>query len=94
MSKVSLARQQTWLSLWDPSRSPVVKWGSVGGAQDLGLAYEVGVEELESPEAVESLLLVAYLYQALPQLIPRATVEFQCKIAEAQVGPLTDDLCI
>ena len=56
------------------------------GGQDLGLGNEVSVEELESPEAVEALVLVAFLYQALPQLIPRAAVVFQCKIAEAQVG--------
>lgn len=50
--------------------------------QELGLAYPLSISDLEEPSARELMLLVLYLYQALPQFVPRSTLEFNCKLGE------------
>ena len=46
----------------------------------------VQVEDILKPNALDMLLFVLYLYQALPQLVPRATVEFMGRLQEKQVN--------
>jgi hypothetical protein len=36
------------------------------------------------------LLLVAYLFTALPQLLPRAALDFTCKLGDQQVRLVAD----
>ena len=43
------------------------------------------VDDILKPNALDMLLFVLYLYQALPQLVPRATVEFMGRLQEKQV---------
>lgn len=53
--------------------------------QELCLPYELSAADLEESEPLAMLLLVTYLFTALPQLLPRATLEFTCKLGEQQV---------
>ena len=46
----------------------------------------VQVDDILKPNALDMLLFVLYLYQALPQLVPRATVEFMGRLQEKQVN--------
>ena len=46
----------------------------------------VKVDDILKPNALDMLLFVLYLYQALPQLVPRATVEFMGRLQEKQVN--------
>ena len=48
---------------------------------------QMQVDDILKPSALDMLLFVLYLYQALPQLIPRATVEFMGKLQEKQASP-------
>ncbi|GAX74871.1 hypothetical protein CEUSTIGMA_g2317.t1 [Chlamydomonas eustigma] len=50
---------------------------------DLGLPFEVKPEDLCKPEPKEMLVLVLYLYQTLPQFVPKTTIEFPCKLGES-----------
>lgn len=49
---------------------------------DLGLPFEVTPEELSSPNAREMLVLCLYLYQTLPQFVPRTSIQFACKLGD------------
>eukprot|EP00878_Enallax_costatus_P022301 GHUV01023648.1.p1 GENE.GHUV01023648.1~~GHUV01023648.1.p1 ORF type:complete len:120 (-),score=16.96 GHUV01023648.1:736-1095(-) len=53
--------------------------------QELCLPYEVSASDLDEADPSNLLMLVTYLFTALPQLLPRATLEFTCKLAEQQV---------
>jgi hypothetical protein len=53
--------------------------------QELCLPFEVTAADLEEAEPGHMLLLVTYLFTALPQLLPCATLEFHCKLGEEQV---------
>lgn len=53
--------------------------------QDLCLLYELAASDIADPRGGELLFLCLFLFQALPQLAPRAAVEFLCKLGEAQV---------
>ena len=52
----------------------------------------VQVEDILKPNALDMLLFVLYLYQALPQLVPRATVEFMGRLQEKQVVLVLDTM--
>lgn len=52
------------------------------------MPYEVTAADLEEAEPQAMLLLVTYLFTALPQLLPRATLEFGCGLGDRQVGLL------
>ena len=52
---------------------------------ELGLPFEVKAEELSDPDAKEMLVLVLYLYQTLPQFVPKTSIEFACKLGETVV---------
>lgn len=52
------------------------------------MPYEVTAADLEEAEPQAMLLLVTYLFTALPQLLPRATLEFGCGLGDEQVGIL------
>jgi hypothetical protein len=58
-------------------------------AQELCLPYEVSAADLDEAEPQAMLLLVAYLFTALPQLLPRAALDFSCKLGDQQVWLLT-----
>lgn len=53
--------------------------------QELCLPYEVSAGDLDEAEPQAMLLLVTYLFTALPQLLPRATLDFSCKLGDQQV---------
>lgn len=53
--------------------------------QELGLPYDLTTEDIVTPEPSEMLVLVLYLFQTLPQFLPRTTVEFKCRLGETQV---------
>lgn len=53
--------------------------------QELCLPYEVSAADLDEAEPQAMLLLVTYLFTALPQLLPRATLDFSCKLGDQQV---------
>lgn len=53
--------------------------------QELCLPYEVTAADLDEADPSSMLMLVTYLFTALPQLLPRATLDFTCKLAEQQV---------
>lgn len=64
--------------------------------QELGLPYEISPNDFEAPDPADMMMLVLYLYQSLPQLVPRGTVDFTCKLNETQVrlcGVLQPTLC-
>ncbi len=50
------------------------------------------VDDMLKPNALDMLLFVLYLYQALPQLVPRATVEFMGRLQEKQVNMILSQL--
>jgi hypothetical protein len=54
--------------------------------QDLGLPYDLSASDIADPSAKEMLVLLLYLYQTLPQFMPRTTVEFGCRLGETMVG--------
>lgn len=54
-------------------------------AQELCLPYELSLAELNEEDPSGMLLLVVYLFTALPQLLPRATLDFKCRLGESQV---------
>ena len=43
---------------------------------DLGLPFPISDKEILNPDPREMLIFVMYLYQTLPQLVPRAEIEF------------------
>ena len=45
-------------------------------------------EELTKADCRDMVLLVLYLYQTLPQLVPKATLDFAGKLGDKQVSPL------
>jgi hypothetical protein len=53
--------------------------------QELCLPYELSAAELDEADPTSMLLFVTYLFTALPQLLPRATLDFKCKLGEHQV---------
>jgi hypothetical protein len=63
--------------------------------QELCLPYELTAADLEEAEPQAMLLLVTYLFTALPQLLPRATLEFECGLGDKQVsrGMQCSELC-
>lgn len=54
--------------------------------QELALPYDVDAAHLEEGCRQDMLLLAAYLFAALPQLLPRATLDFSARLGETQVG--------
>ena len=44
-------------------------------------------EEITKPDSRDMVLLVLYLYQTIPQLLPRTTLEFAGKLGDKQVRP-------
>lgn len=52
---------------------------------DVQCPFSVREEQLLEASALDMLFLVAYLYNWLPQLIPKSTVEFAGKLQEEQV---------
>lgn len=52
---------------------------------ELGLPFELAAADVLSPGGGGLLPLALYLFQALPQLAPRGTVEFVCKLNEPLV---------
>jgi hypothetical protein len=54
-------------------------------AQELCLPYDLCAADLDEAEPLGMLLLVCYLFTALPQLLPRATLDFSCKLGDRQV---------
>eukprot|EP00775_Hariotina_reticulata_P012144 gene12144-12282_t len=57
----------------------------VRAMQELCLPFELTAADIEEAEAGHMLLLVTYLFTALPQLLPCATLDFHCKLGEEQV---------
>jgi hypothetical protein len=57
----------------------------VPGAQELCLPYELCAADIDEAEPLSIMLLVTYLFTALPQLLPRATLDFSCKLGDQQV---------
>ncbi|MEW5300161.1 MAG: hypothetical protein WDW36_003110 [Sanguina aurantia] len=55
---------------------------------ELGLPFDITPCEVCEPDPREMLILVLYLYLTLPQFVPRATVDFHCKLGETQVKDL------
>lgn len=51
--------------------------------QELCLPYELSASDLD--EAEPQVLLATYLFTALPQFLPRATLDFTCKLGDQQV---------
>mmetsp|Transcript_4456 Transcript_4456/g.14438 ORF Transcript_4456/g.14438 Transcript_4456/m.14438 type:complete len:1214 (+) Transcript_4456:374-4015(+) len=56
--------------------------------QDLHLTYPITVKELTDPQPREMTIFLMYLYQALPQLLPRAQIDFEGKLGENLVKTL------
>ena len=42
-------------------------------------------EEISKPDCRDMVLLVLFLYQSLPQLVPRTTLDFAGKLGDKQV---------
>lgn len=59
------------------------------GVQELCLPYELCAADIDEAEPLSMLLLVTYLFTALPQLLPRATLDFSCKLGDQQVRRTT-----
>ncbi|KAF5834411.1 flagellar associated protein [Dunaliella salina] len=55
---------------------------------DLGLPYEVSASHIANPDAREMLVLLLYLYQTLPQFVPRTTILFTCRLGEMKTKDL------
>jgi len=55
---------------------------------DLGLPYEVSASHISDPDAREMLVLLLYLYQTLPQFVPRTTILFTCRLGEMKTKDL------
>lgn len=53
------------------------------------MPYELTAADLEEAEPQAMLLLVTYLFTALPQLLPQATLEFECGLGDKQVNLTT-----
>ena len=53
--------------------------------KELNLGYDLSVAELDEADPGSMTLLAAYLFTTLPQLLPRAMIEFECKLGEQQV---------
>jgi len=53
---------------------------------ELGLPFEVKAEELTDPDPKEMLVFALYLYQTLPQFVPKTKIEFACKLGESVVS--------
>ncbi|KAF6261116.1 hypothetical protein COO60DRAFT_1637017 [Scenedesmus sp. NREL 46B-D3] len=56
----------------------------VRALQELCLPYELSAAELDEADPTSMLLLVTYLFTALPQLLPRATLDFKCKLGSTR----------
>ncbi|KAF8055917.1 CFAP47 [Scenedesmus sp. PABB004] len=52
---------------------------------ELCLPYELTAAELEEGEPVGMVLLLTFLFGALPQLLPRASLDFACTLGQQQV---------
>lgn len=48
---------------------------------------KLDVKDVVDAKATDMLFVVAYLYNMLPQLVPKATVEFVGRLQEQQVRP-------
>ena len=44
-------------------------------------------EEITKPDSRDMVLLVLYLYQTIPQLLPKTTLDFAGKLGDKQVRP-------
>ncbi|GFR48568.1 hypothetical protein Agub_g10470, partial [Astrephomene gubernaculifera] len=55
---------------------------------DLGLPYEVTVDDVVAPNSQDMMVLVLYLHHTLPQFVPKASIEFACKLGETQCKEL------
>lgn len=56
--------------------------------QDLGLPYEITVDDIVLPNPQDMMVFVLYLHHTLPQFVPRAAVDFACKLGETQCKEL------
>lgn len=54
--------------------------------QDLNIPYDITAEEIVEGSSLEMMLFMLYLYQTLPQFIPRTIIEYNCKLGETVVG--------
>lgn len=52
----------------------------------MDVQFKITPEAILQPDAAEMLILVLYLYGALPQFTPRAVVEFTGKLNEKQAS--------
>jgi hypothetical protein len=66
----------------------------VPGVQELRLPYELCAADIDEAEPLSTMLLVTYLFTALPQLLPRATLDFSCKLGDQQVCRCSITICI
>ncbi|PNW70067.1 hypothetical protein CHLRE_17g704300v5 [Chlamydomonas reinhardtii] len=55
---------------------------------DLGLPYEITVDDIVLPNPQDMMVFVLYLHHTLPQFVPRAAVDFACKLGETQCKEL------
>ncbi|KAG2493472.1 hypothetical protein HYH03_008289 [Edaphochlamys debaryana] len=55
---------------------------------DLGLPYEITVDDIVDPDPQDMMVFVLYLHHTLPQFVPRATIDFACKLGETQCKEL------
>ncbi|GLI64998.1 hypothetical protein VaNZ11_008424 [Volvox africanus] len=55
---------------------------------DLGLPYEITVDEIVNPNPHDMMVFVLYLHHTLPQFVPRSCIDFACKLGETQCKEL------
>ncbi|KXZ50888.1 hypothetical protein GPECTOR_14g137 [Gonium pectorale] len=55
---------------------------------DLGLPYEITVDDIVNPNSTDMMVFVLYLHHTLPQFVPRSTIDFACKLGETQCKEL------
>ena len=55
---------------------------------DLGLPYVLTLEDLMNPDPRNMTILILYLFQTLPQLMPKASLPFECKLGETAAKDL------
>eukprot|EP00798_Chlamydomonas_sp_ICE-L_P015727 gene15727-21848_t len=55
---------------------------------EMGISIDVPAADLSTPKALEMLMLVLYLYQVLPQFVPKTTIELTSRLGELAVKEL------
>ncbi|EFJ49198.1 hypothetical protein VOLCADRAFT_90100 [Volvox carteri f. nagariensis] len=55
---------------------------------DLGLPYDITVDEIVNPNPHDMMVFVLYLHHTLPQFVPRSCIDFACKLGETQCKEL------